>query len=76
LELLKGLDVLLLDCLRLKPHITHFGFDQSVTMAQQIMAKETYFIHMTHDLEYDSLQNKLPENIYAGYDGLKISINE
>ena len=45
-------------------------------MAQQIMAKETYFIHMTHDLEYDSLQNKLPENIFAGYDGLKISINE
>jgi hypothetical protein len=26
-------------------------------------------------MEYEDLQKKLPEGIYAGYDGLKLSIN-
>ena len=75
MELLDGLSVLLLDCLRIKPHLTHFGLDQSINAAKQINAKKTYFIHMTHDLDYDTLQKNLPKNIFAGYDGLKIKIN-
>jgi phosphoribosyl 1,2-cyclic phosphate phosphodiesterase len=75
LELLRGLDVLLLDCLRHESHYTHFGFDQCLEMAKKINAKETYLIHMTHDFEYEALKNKLPKSLYAGYDGLKLSLN-
>jgi len=75
MKLLDGLEVLLLDCLRFKPHFTHFGFDQSVEVASKINAKDTYFIHMTHDLEYDALTKLLPSNIHVGYDGLKLTIN-
>ena len=75
MKLLDGLEVLLLDCLRFKPHFTHFGFDQSVEVANKINAKDTYFIHMTHDLEYDALTELLPNNIHVGYDGLKLTIN-
>jgi len=75
LKLLDGLEVLLLDCLRFKPHFTHFGFDQSVEVASKINATDTYFIHMTHDLEYDALTELLPSNIHVGYDGLKLTIN-
>ena len=75
MELLHGLDVLLLDCLRIKPHSTHFGYEQSVSVSERLGAKKTFFIHMTHDLEYESLENKLPDSIFAGYDGLKLTIN-
>jgi len=75
MKLLDGLEVLLLDCLRFKPHFTHFGFDQSVEVASKINARDTYFIHMTHDLEYDALTELLPSNIHVGYDGLKLTIN-
>lgn len=75
MELLQGLDVLLLDCLRIKPHSTHFGYEQSVSVSERLGAKKTFFIHMTHDLEYESLENKLPDSIFAGYDGLKLTIN-
>ncbi len=75
LELLTGLDVLLLDCLRHEPHYTHFGFDQSIEMAKKINAKETHLIHMTHSFEYEALKNKLPKSIYAGYDGLELIVN-
>lgn len=75
LELLTNLDVLLLDCLKYEPHYTHFGFDQSLEMAKKINAKETYLIHMTHSFEYVDLKNKLPKSVYAGYDGLELTVN-
>ena len=75
LELLCGLDVLLLDCLKHEPHYTHFGFDQSLEMAKKINAKETYLIHMTHSFEYEELKNKLPKSVYAGYDGLELTVD-
>ncbi len=32
-------------------------------------------IHMTHELEYMSLAEKLPKNVQVGYDGLKLTCN-
>ena len=75
MKLLNGIDTLLIDCLRYKPHHTHFNFDQSLATALQINARQSYLIHMTHEIEYEELQKKLPKGIYAGYDGLKLSIN-
>ena len=75
MTLLEGLDVLLLDCLRKKPHFTHFGYDKSINVAQEIKAKATYLIHMTHNLDYDVVKNIVPQGIYVGYDGLKLMVN-
>jgi len=74
LALLQGLKVLLLDCLRITPHFTHINLEQSLHYASMIQAESTYLIHMTHDLEYTSLSEQLPNNIYAGYDGLKLTV--
>ena len=75
MELLGGLDVLLLDCLRNEPHFSHLCYSESISIAQKINAKETYLIHMTHELEYNSLNKTLPEGIFVGYDGLKLQAN-
>jgi phosphoribosyl 1,2-cyclic phosphate phosphodiesterase len=75
MELLKCLDVLLLDCLRFEPHHTHFSYDESIAAAKKINANKTYLIHMTHELEYTALQKIVPKGIYVGYDGLKLEIN-
>tara|TARA_B100000787_G_scaffold147338_1_gene118256 strand:+ start:1027 stop:1797 length:771 start_codon:yes stop_codon:yes gene_type:complete len=75
MKLLAGVDVLLLDCLRIEPHFTHLCFSESIEIAKKINAKETYLIHMTHSLEYESLKKMLPEGVYVGYDGLKLQIN-
>ena len=75
MKLLEGIDVLLLDCLRMEPHFTHLSFNESVEIAKKINAKQTYLIHMTHNLEYESLKKILPEGVYVGYDGLKLEIN-
>ena len=75
LALLQGLDVLLLDCLRYKPHHTHINLEQSLAYACHIKAKDTYLIHMTHEMEYESLSSQLPPSIHVGYDGLRLSVD-
>ncbi|MGB4811112.1 MAG: MBL fold metallo-hydrolase [Methylophilaceae bacterium] len=72
--LLRDLKVLLLDCLRYTPHFTHINVEQSLHYASLINAKATYLIHMTHEVEYTTLSAQLPENVFVGYDGLKISL--
>jgi phosphoribosyl 1,2-cyclic phosphate phosphodiesterase len=59
--------------LREAAHPTHINVEQSLAYATVIKAKATYLIHMTHELEYSSLMARLPQNIFVGYDGLKIT---
>lgn len=75
LALLDGLDVLFLDCLRYKPHFTHINLEQSLVYASRIQAKQTYLIHMTHEMEYEALGTQLPESVAVGYDGLSLSFS-
>lgn len=72
LAMLQDLDVLLLDCLREKPHPTHLSVAQAIDLAQQIGAKQTVMIHMTHELEYHALSLRLPAGMVVGYDGMKL----
>ena len=58
-ELLKGLDVLVLDALRHKPHPTHFTLDQAVEAAGRIGATKTYFTHIAHEVK-QRLQDQFP----------------
>lgn len=74
-KLLTGLKVLLLDCLRHATHPTHINVEQSLQYASLIQAESTYMIHMTHELEYKALSALLPDNVYVGYDGFKISVS-
>ena len=73
--LLENLDALLIDCLREKSHPTHINIEQSLVYISRIRAKQSYMIHMTHELEYASLTNKLPKDVIVGYDGLKLSFS-
>lgn len=70
--LLQGLKVLFLDCLRYQAHYSHINLEQSLHHASLINAEKTYLIHMTHELEYTQLSKLLPDDVFAGYDGLKI----
>ena len=73
--LLTGLDVLILDCLRRQPHVTHFGLDEAVDVARRVAAKRTYFTHISHDLEHEATNDELPEDIELAYDGMRIPLN-
>ena len=77
--LLNDLDILLIDCLREKAHPTHINIEQSLNYIGRINAKQSYMIHMTHELEYQSLNavlaNQAHANVFAAYDGLKLTFS-
>lgn len=71
--LLQGLEVLMLDCLRYKSHPTHINLEQSLEYASLIKAKQTYLMHMTHEIEYTEVSQRLPSTVRLGYDGLRLN---
>jgi phosphoribosyl 1,2-cyclic phosphate phosphodiesterase len=72
--LLESLDVLVLDALRHRPHPTHFSLNEAVEAAQRIGARQTYFTHMSHDLEHAATNAALPPGMELAYDGLRIPL--
>ncbi len=68
--LLEGLDVLILDGLRRRPHPTHFNLEQAVEHAKRIGAKRTYFTHVAHELKHAETNAELPPTMELAYDGL------
>ncbi|WP_223879331.1 MBL fold metallo-hydrolase [Chitinimonas arctica] len=72
-RLLQDLDVLLIDCLREQPHYTHFGVEQAIEASRRIGARRSVFIHMTHELEYHALSQRLPEGMEVAFDGMRLA---
>jgi phosphoribosyl 1,2-cyclic phosphate phosphodiesterase len=69
-RLLRGLDVLVLDALRRRPHPTHFTIEQAVEEARRIGAARTYFTHIAHELKHAETESELPPGMFMAYDGL------
>lgn len=70
---LHGLDYLFLDCLMDQAYPSHLSVAQALEFAGRIGAGQTYFIHMTHMLEYEALSRRCPAGIAVAYDGLRVS---
>jgi phosphoribosyl 1,2-cyclic phosphate phosphodiesterase len=70
--LLEGLDVLVLDALQPKKHTTHFTLEEAMTEARRIRAKQTLFVHMSHQLAHEATNRTLPENIQLAFDGQRV----
>ncbi len=73
-ERLRGLDVLILDCLRREPHTTHFGLDQALAEIDELQPRRALLTHISHDFDYDTLSAELPAGIELAYDGLSIPL--
>jgi len=71
---LQGLDVMILDALRYRPHLTHMTVEESVGLLKRIKAKKSFLIHMCHDLDHSELEKALPEGIGVSYDGLELDV--
>jgi phosphoribosyl 1,2-cyclic phosphate phosphodiesterase len=73
-ELLEGLEVLVIDALRDRPHPTHFTLEEAIAASRLIGAQRTCFTHMCHDLRHAATSARLPDGIELAYDGLVIEV--
>lgn len=74
LDRLKGMDVWIVDCLRVDPARSHANLDTAISWANHVKAGRTYFTHMAASLDYEATLAKCPSGVEPGYDGLVIEI--
>lgn len=75
LELLRGLDDLILDALRDRPHPMHSTVAHSLEIVRQVAPRRAWFTHICHDLPHEATNARLPENVRLGYDGLSFEVS-
>ncbi len=73
--LLEGLEVLIIDALREKPHPTHFSVDQSLEVIDRVKPKLAYLTHISHFLDHQRTNQMLPDNVRMAWDGLRIPLD-
>jgi phosphoribosyl 1,2-cyclic phosphate phosphodiesterase len=69
LELVRGVDTLIVDALRHKPHATHFTLEEALAFSREIKPRQTWFTHITDHLEHHDTNASLPPEAQLLHDG-------
>ncbi len=72
LDGLRDLDVLVLDCVRIKPHSTHLCLEEALAYIEELKPKRAFLTHLNHDILHDRDSHLLPENVQFAYDELVV----
>lgn len=70
---LQGMNVWLIDALRDGPAGSHNSLEHALALIAQFKPRQSYLIHMNHELEYEALKAKLPKGVEPAWDGLTVS---
>ena len=70
IALLQGVEILVLNALRERPHPTHLSVGQAVEVIQQIAPRQAYLTHLSHELSHEAALALLPDGISVAFDGL------
>lgn len=73
-ELARGADILIIDCLRKNPHPSHMSFDEAMAAVDLLAPKTAYFTHLTSHIDYGKVEPTLPSDRHVAYDGLTVEL--
>jgi phosphoribosyl 1,2-cyclic phosphate phosphodiesterase len=72
LDLLRDLDVLVLNALRDRPHPTHLSFSDALDVIAMVAPRRAYLIHLSHETSHRAAQALLPPGVEIAWDGLTV----
>jgi len=72
LDGLRDLDVLVLDCVRIKPHSTHLCLEEALAYIEDLKPKKAFLTHLNHDILHERDSRLLPDNVEFAYDELVV----
>ncbi len=72
LEMLWGLDTLVIDSVRHEPHPNHFHFEATMAVIEELKPRRAFLTHLSHEFDHNSYEAGLPENVRLAFDGLRI----
>jgi phosphoribosyl 1,2-cyclic phosphate phosphodiesterase len=71
-KFLKNINTLILSCLRYEKSTVHFNVEEAISFAKKVNANISYFTHMAHEIDYETLSKELSKNMKLAYDNLEI----
>ena len=72
--LLEGVEWLVVDALRDRPHPTHFSVAQALEVVERVGPRRAWFTHIAHDLPHAATCARLPSGVELAYDGLTMDV--
>ena len=69
-DLLRGLDVLILNALREEPHPTHQSLSEAVEVIEDVQPERAFITHVGHWLSAADIDAKTPANVHSAHDGM------
>ncbi|MCC7400627.1 MAG: MBL fold metallo-hydrolase [Chitinophagaceae bacterium] len=74
-EKIMGTEVLVLNALRKKEHVSHFNLKQAIDLSQELNPRETYFTHVSHQMgKHAEVESELPDSIHLAYDRMVLEL--
>ena len=74
IDMLRGLDILVLDALRYTPHPTHFSVDEALALIDRLEPKRAILTNLHTDVDYEELRARTPDNVEPAYDGMTFEL--
>jgi phosphoribosyl 1,2-cyclic phosphate phosphodiesterase len=72
--LVDGVETLVIDALRDKPHTTHFTVAEALEVIARIGPRQAWLTHIAHDLGAAATNARLPAGVELAYDGLVLDV--
>ena len=75
MQKLQNLDVLILNALRIQPHVSHLNLEEALSVVEKLKPQQTWFTHISHLLgRHDEISKQLPPNVNLAWDGLTFHV--
>ena len=71
---LEGVDTLVISATLFSQSRAHIHFLEAQMIAKQARIKRTFFTHISHHIEHEKENKKLPKGVEIAYDGLKLEV--
>lgn len=72
---IEGSEVVVINALRKKKHISHFNLKEALEMIERINPEKAYLTHISHLMgKHEDVSGELPDNVFIAYDNLQITL--
>jgi phosphoribosyl 1,2-cyclic phosphate phosphodiesterase len=74
-EVMAGVEVLVVDAMRYRPHPTHAHLDRTLGWIERIGPQRAFLTNLHVDMDYAELDRQTPAHVHPCHDGLAIEVD-
>ena len=72
---LKNLDILIVNALRIKEHLSHLNLEEALELINELNPKRAILTHLSHLMgKHEEIKKLIPKNVDVAFDGMKFNL--